>query len=287
MATGVTNVSALNGNWVSQVYEDALFVARARNVMAGLVTSFTDRGGDESRANLEYPQATAQEVGENDDYSNPAQLTKTQLANLTPVEKIAQAIVTDRRISSDPQRARDDASKELGEALADNVESNLLGVFDDFTGGTIGAAGTVMTWGHFFAARTKLAGSKVPGPYACVLHEYQWHNLAKAASVAGSQTNAAAGLLDEVNRRFYVGTVGDVDIFTSANIGIDASDDAFGGMFNRAALAIDWRRMPRLEPERDASKRAWELNFTAHYAHGVWRPTFGVALKFDATAPTS
>lgn len=287
MATGASTVASLGGNWIDEIFSDALFVARARNVMAGLVTSFTDRTGDEARSLLQYPQISAQSVGETEDYANPTEFTKSKLSTLTPGEIIGQVLLTDRRLETDSQNARADASRELGEAIADKVEADLLGTLDDLTGGTVGAAGTVMTWGHFFAARARLAGSKIPGPYACVLHEYQWFNLAKSASVAGAQTNAAAGLLDEVNRRFYVATVADVDIFTSANIPIDASDDANGAMFNRAAIAFDSRRPPRLEPERDASKRAWELNLTAKYAAGVWRKAFGLTLKFDASVPTS
>ena len=39
----------------------------------------------------------------------------------------------------------------------------------------------------------------------------------------------------------------------------------------------------RLEPERDASRRGWELNLSTVYAHGVWRPTYGVQMIFVDT----
>ena len=92
---------------------------------------------------------------------------------------------------------------------------------------------------------------------------------------------------DDVLRNFYVGSVSGVDIFTSSNIAVDATPDAYCAMFARPAIAIDWRRAPRIEPERDASRRGWELNLSALYAHGVWRPKFGIQGLFDATAPTS
>lgn len=56
-------------------------------------------------------------------------------------------------------------------------------------------------------------------------------------------------------------------------------------VFNRQALALDMRRAPRLEAERDASKRAWELNETAGYAVGIRDATCGAKIKADATAP--
>ena len=52
------------------------------------------------------------------------------------------------------------------------------------------------------------------------------------------------------------------------------------------ALALDMRRAPRLEPERDASRRGYELNLSAVYAHGVWRPKFGVCGIFTNAAVT-
>jgi hypothetical protein len=52
------------------------------------------------------------------------------------------------------------------------------------------------------------------------------------------------------------------------------------------ALALDVRRAPRIERERDASRRADEINLSAVYAHGTWRSKFGVQLISDASVPT-
>ena len=132
-----------------------------------------------------------------------------------------------------------------------------------------------------------LRKQKAPFPYSFVCHPYHWNILGKAASVAGSVTNMAASLGDDINRAFYIGSVSNVNIFVSANIPVDSSDDAIAGMFSRAALALDIRRAPRLEAERDASRRCIELNMSAVYAQGVWRPLFGVKGTFDAVTPTT
>jgi hypothetical protein len=58
------------------------------------------------------------------------------------------------------------------------------------------------------------------------------------------------------------------------------------GIFSPLALALDVRRAPRIEPERDASRRATELNLSSVYAHGVWRPKYGVQLISDASTPS-
>lgn len=285
MSTGYSMVADLGG-YFNTIFDDAVFVARDRNIMTSLVTVFEDRVGDEDRKSLQYNSISASTISEGVDFANPTKFEKSLLATLTPGEIISQAIITDRRMETDPQNARNDASKELGESIADKIETDLLSVFDDLTGGTIGGSGTVATWGHVLAARTRLRAAKVPGPYICVLHEYHWHALAKITIPGQNLTQTPASLVDDIARQWYVGTVYGIDFFTTANIPI-SSGNAYGALYNKAAIAFDSRRAPRMEPERDASLRAWELNITAKYAYGVWRPAFGVSLLFDATAPSS
>ena len=104
------------------------------------------------------------------------------------------------------------------------------------------------------------------------------------------QPNATYSFLgDTANqalRDFYVGNWVNATWFISANIAVDSSDDAYSAVFNPNALGFDTRESPTLEPERDASRKATELNMSAGYAVGVIRSTFGVYLIHDATEPT-
>lgn len=87
-------------------------------------------------------------------------------------------------------------------------------------------------------------------------------------------------------RDFYVGNWLNVQWFTSSNIEIDDQTDTVSAVFNPGAIGLDTREAPTLEPERDASRKAWELNVSASYAKGVIRNAFGVKLIADATEPT-
>ena len=247
-------------SYVQTIYDDAILIARDNNLMTGLVTGYS-ASGTAVRSRSEYGTATINSIGDTDDLTSQA-FTPSVANSLTPYEYGAQFFLTDTRIETDLFGVQNDASMELGAAAQQSVEVNLLSNFSSLTGGTVGAAGTAITWG-------------------------QGHALGKAASVARSVTNASDMLLDDVNRAFYVGSVSGVAIFTSSNISIDASDDAYCGMFNPQAMALDVRRAMRIEPERDASRRGYELNLSMLYAHGVWRPKFGIQGLFDATAPTS
>jgi len=143
----------------------------------------------------------------------------------------------------------------------------------------------VLTWGRLFAAVSQLRAQNAPGPYYCVLHPYQIHDLAKEAAPAGSNVNAP-NFGDEVMRMRYFAQAAGAQIFESSNI--TAGTASVGAVFSPLALALDIRRAARIEPERDASRRATELNLSMVYAHGVWRPKFGVKIiSTTNTAPTS
>lgn len=273
------------GTFVQTIYEDAMMVARDNNLMAALVLPFMDRSGTAARTRSEYGTVTINTVAEADDMTSQA-FTPSTANTLTPAQVGAQFFITDLRVESDPFGVQSDASLELGLAMAQSIEKNLLGNFSSLTGGTVGASGTAITWGHFFAMLTRLRAQNAPFPYNFVCHPYQWHQLGKAVAPGATVTNSD-DIQNEVLRNFYVGTVSGVNIFTSSNVAVDATPDAYCGMFSRPAIAIDWRRAPRIEPDRDPSRSGYELNLTAVYAHGVWRPKFGIQGLFDATAPTS
>lgn len=270
-------------DFIQKIYEDALFVAREQNLMSSLVTNYQGQG-IAPRVSSEYSSATIAAVNDDDDLTSQS-FKPTVLSTLTPSEVGAQYLITDQRLESDPMGVQQAAALELGSAMATKIETDLVGNFGSFTGGTAGAAGSTMTWDYFFAAVSQLRAQKAPAPYYAVLHPFQIHQLAKAAAVTGTINNTPT-FGDEVMRMRYFSMAAGCMIFESANLTADGNDDVTAGIFSPLALALDVRRAPRLEPERDASRRATELNMSAVYAHGVWRPKFGVKLISDASTPS-
>src|SRR3990172_8982 len=134
------------------IQDDAIFVLREMAQMQGLVTVFTDASGLNTRTGHAYNQGVAKDVGESDDLTSEA-FTPSVDQILTPSEIGLQFFLTDSRIESDtPEQIRNDAGLELGMAAADKVETDLTGEMANLTGGTIGAAGTAITWGYVAAA---------------------------------------------------------------------------------------------------------------------------------------
>ncbi len=273
------------------IQENAIFVIRELGVMQSLVTVFTDASGANPRVGYKYNQGTAKTIGEADDLTSDA-FTPSADQTLTPAEIGLQFFITDLRAESQaPENIIRDASLELGYAALDKVETDLVGDMASLTGGTVGAAGSVITWGYVSAAisQARNVNKSASKPLVAVIHGFQAAVLAKTASIAGATSIAQAPqFTEQVTREglrqvFRFMGVPIYQVFATP----DSSDDFTGGVFPREALAIDWRRAIRIRPERDESRRGAEFNMSAVYAHGVWRPNRGIKMTFDATAPTS
>ncbi len=279
----VTQVSDLNSLF-NLIYERALFVARENNLMAALVDNRSATGWM-NRVVPIRPAITAVSVGETEDFNSPTTFGKSAKATLTPGEIIAQVVLTDRDMETDPDSAVGDATMELGNSVATKIDVDLLSLFGSFSTDIGDGAGNAATLSNIAAGIAILGNNKARqyGRPNIVLHPYHWHDIwielgqPSTNNVGEARTGALAD--------YYMSGMLSADWYTSANITIDASDDAVSGLFTRTALMLDTRRAPRPENERDASARAWELNITAGYAYGIVRQEFGLAFTADATTP--
>ena len=102
-----------------------------------LVKVFRDGKGDQTRSITTYPEVTPSAVAETEDFSAPTAFDKTLLSTLTPAEYMSQVLLTDRRIETDPQNARQDAAIEMGGGMAAFIDQTIFGNFDALTGGTV------------------------------------------------------------------------------------------------------------------------------------------------------
>lgn len=266
--------------YIQTIYEQAMLVARDNNVMRGLVRGFSADNWN-PRTNSNYGTATIHSLTDTDDLASQA-FTPSPYKTLTPAEFGAQFLLTDARLEADPFTLRSDAALELGTAMGQQIDQRLLGNFSSLTAGTVGGGGSALTWPRFAAALSLLRNRNAPRPYYCVLHPFQWFPLGGTV-IPGAAVANAPQFQDDAMRNFYAATVMGVEIYITSNI--TAGTAAFGAMFSRDAIAYDERRPVRIEPERDASRRAFELNLSTVYAHGVWRPEYGVAMVGDASTP--
>lgn len=281
----VTQLSSLNGLF-NTIYERALFVAREMNLMTGLVDGRSATGWMNRNISIR-PQISAVTVAETQDFNSPTTFGKTTQATITPGEIMAQVVLTDQDRDTDPDGAQADAELELGAAVATKIDVDLVGLFDSFTTDKGDGAGNAATISNFAAAVSVLRQNHALqyGGIQAVWHPYHWHDLWVLLGQPAGTLAFTGDIANQAMRDYYVGNWLMVRHFTSANIAISGTD-AVSGLFVRPAIMLDTRRPVRLEPERDASARAWELNINAGYGYGIVRDTFGVGFTADATEPS-
>lgn len=280
----ISTKSSLNSLF-NTIFEDALFVAREMNLMTNLVTVYNGTGYAQRKVS-QWATLTAEAVTEGVDYANPQTFDKSVLATLTPGEVMAQSILTDVMYETDPEDTRRACSQELGNAMATKIDTDIASDFASFTTDVGPGANSTATLAKFGVGASILRNNKIMNPLYAVLHAYHWHDIWVELGQPASNKAFLGDVANRAMNDFFVGSFLNLNWFVNANIAVDGSDDAVSGIFNPGALAFDSRKAPTLEPERDASLRAWELNMVGGYAHGVRRPTWGVKYTADASTPS-
>lgn len=270
------------------IYEDALFVARDNNLMTNLVTMLPQQSGYAARKIGIWNSAVVMEVGDGVDFSTNTKFSESLSVTFTPTEKMAQFIVTDAMVetAADREGVRTLAARELGLAMATKIDTDLVGVFANFTN-TKGSAGNALSLGILSAALVSIRRDNAKGMAYAVLDAAHWHDIWTGLAVPAATYAFQGEQASEALRTYYKGELAGMQFFVSNNIDIDADDDAVSGVFVREAIGMDPRKGVNFEEERDASLRGWEINVHAGYAVGTIRADHGCAVTADATEPTS
>lgn len=273
-ATTSTTLDDLFVNIIAQ----ARFTAEEQSLMMGLVTRY-DIGADAGKTIQvpKYPAIAAADLTEGTDMSSTT--VSTSAVTISVQEVGAQVVLTDVAAMGAGNPA-EELGTVLGNSIATKMDKDLIALFDGFSS-TLGAAAQEITVADLFKAAATLRANKVTGRMSAVVHPYQAYQL--KANLTNTFANPNAG--DAQNTAMvnaYVGTIAGIDIYESANLTIDGNDDAKGAVFAPEALAIAMKRDFQIEPQRDASLRAFELNATAVYGVGELDDSFGVEMFFDS-----
>jgi N4-gp56 family major capsid protein len=272
-----TTTSTLDDLFVNIVAQ-ARYTAEEQSLLRNLVTIYNiDAQPGVSVQVPKYPAITAAALTEGTDMSSTA--VSTSSVSITVAEVGAQVLLTDMAAMGNGDPASE-LGTVLGNAIATKMDKDIIALFDGFST-SLGSTTTELTAAYLFQAAATLRANKVRGRIVGVFHPYQTYAL--KANLTNTFANPNGGdLQNEAMRNGYVGTIAGIDIYESANVTVDGSGDAKGAIFAPEALALAMKRDFRIEPQRDASNRAWELNATAIYGVGELDDSFGVEMYFDA-----
>ena len=273
-----SSTSATLDDLFANIIAQARFTAEEQSLMLGLVTQYNIAGQAGKTIQVpKYPAIAAGDLTEGTDMSSTT--VSTSSVAVTVGEVGAQVVLTDLAAMGAGNPA-DELGTVLGNAIATKIDTDLIGLFTGFSAG-FGAAAAELTVADLFKAAATLRANKVTGSMAAVVHPFQAYQL--KAGLTNTFANPNGGdLQNEAMRNGYVGSIAGIDVYESANVSVDANDDAIGAVFAPEALAIALKSDFNLEVQRDASLRANELNATAVYGVAELDDGFGVKLTADA-----
>jgi hypothetical protein len=272
-----TTSSTLDDLFVN-IIAQARFTAEEQSLMMGLVTQYNI--GAQAGKTIQvpkYPAIAAADLTEGTAMTSTT--VSTSSVSVTVGEVGAQVLLTDLAAMGAGNPA-EELGTVLGNAIATKIDTDLIALFDGFSG-SIGTANAEITVADLFKAAATLRAAKVTGTINAVVHPFQAYQL--KANLTNTFANPNGGdLQNEAMRNGYVGTIAGINVYESANVAIDGNDDAKGAVFAPEALAIAMKRDFQIEPQRDAAARAFELNATAIYGVAELDDAFGVEILSDA-----
>ena len=273
-----TTTTSLN-DLFANIVKEAIYTAQEKSLVRNLVTTY-DMSNDPSTT-LQVPvysEPSAAALTEGTDMS--ATEVTSSVKTITVAEAGVQAVLTDLMAKSTSRDVAGDLGRVIGEAVAKKMDTDLIALFDGFST-SLGSAGTEITAAYVAQGAATLRANKFTGTPTMVIHPYQAYQL--KANLTNTFVNPNAGVVqNETMQNGYVGQITGGNVFESANITIDGSDDAKGAIFVPEALGLAIKWDIKIEPERNASLRAWELNATACYGVSELQDGAGVEMLFDA-----
>lgn len=246
-----------------------------------------------------FGQVSTVALTEGVDMANAQEITDANTP-ITPAEYGAQVILTDIMLDTvDPEMFRV-AGKILADSFDRQREQTLCDDLDNFSV-AIGSAGTALNLGHMMAAHASVkynapanstagrGGEPAPDPIFGFITPSMSHSLKKTMA-GGIGASANSQIVPNTERAAFGEEyeAGGVMVHTTVNLTKDTSDDVKGGVASREAIITATHGGgPSEERERDASLRAWEVNFVGRWGRAEYNDAFGREMLFDSALPTS
>ena len=291
---------------VPTVLQRARFTEQFVAEMSKLVWRIRKELHDGKNVNVPtFGTVTARNLTEGIDNVASETMSDTSIT-ITPGEVGCKIILTDKLVRDNNEDIKAAAGRILGDSMEVKRDGDLLLQLAS-AGTTLGAGGTA-TLGQVAAARAIIKGNPIAsgGPWrgtlALVHHPYTLMDFVDVmtpllsfgvigvagTALAGMQSPSGA-MMEEVVRNYGIGRIMGMPVIEDGNIDITTiANTAKGGVFAVGegggiilATATEWS----IEPERDASLRATELNVTGEYGVGIYEADWIVTMNHDATLP--
>jgi hypothetical protein len=231
-----------------------------------------------------YGSVTASALTEGTDITTNTQVTTTS-ATITPTQVGLMSVLTDMADwASDPVNTGADIGKLFADAIRAKRNQDIWALFDGFSQ-TAGTTNTDITEANIASCVRQLTAAKAPRPYYMAITPHVLEDLlglySTSTSITTSELRDMALNKGELAPIYGVFPLLVDNLASGTSAGKADGADAKCGVFSRDAIGMVEGYDLKIETQRDASMRGWEIVGTSFYAVGEIDDTFGVELLVD------
>jgi len=278
----ITNTTTLN-DLLPSIVAEALFVASEKSIMRGLVRNYTLNAGQGKTVTVPiYPKQTAAALTEG--LAPTFTAISTDGVTLTVSEVGLTAQISDLAMMASSSNVVADIGRLFGEAIARKMDSDILSNVASLSAG-VGGASTTATPALLFQAIAKLRsqGYDTSSDCAIVLHPNVAFDI--ASTLTSTFAAPASQIGNDALRNGFMGTLGGVPVYQSSlvNVAAATTGDYNSVLFHRDAFGLALMQDIRIESQREATKRGFDIVGSAIYGHGITNNAAAQYLQFDST----
>lgn len=274
--------ASVSSELYSNIVQAALFTLSEQTVIRPLVRNYDMTGTPGLTAQVPiYPAIAATDLTDGTDISANTAFNTTS-KTITAAEIGAMVTLTDLSKESANEDVSAAIGRQLGDAMAKKVDTDLATLFSGFSN-TVGSGAAEITVDDIFKAAATLRANQAPGPYVAVLHPNQAFQLKKLLAGNGNTPMNNHELANEALRTGFVGRLAGIDIFESTVVTGDSSGAFVGAAMSQDALGYMVKRNMRIETQRQASQRADQIVGTMAYGTSEIFDAYGVGIICDAS----
>jgi N4-gp56 family major capsid protein len=276
-----TNTTTLN-DLLPAITAEALFVASEKSIMRGLVRNYTLSPGNGKTVTVPiYPKQTAASLTEAVASNQVA--VSTSGAILTVAEVGLYATVSDLAMMASASNVVADLGRLFGEAIARKMDTDLLSNVASLSAG-VGGATTTATPALIFQAIAKLRaqGYDTSNDCAIVLHPNVAYDVASTLTSTFAAPASAIG--NSALENGFMGMLGGVPVYQSSLVNnTGTAGDYNCVVMHKDAFGLAMMQDVKIETQRQAAARAFDIVGSAIYGHGILYNAAGVYGQFDST----
>ena len=275
-----------SGVLYENITQAAQFVLNENALLRNLVTVYDMTGTPGLTASVPvYPKASAvTALSAGADLSNDSALASISAVDITAAEFGAMITVQDIVMEASPLDVAADLGQQIGGTIAQAMDEVIVDLFTSASTEMGPGANNPLSISNLMKAGSQLRSNSVPMTgVVAVIHPKAAFDLKTQFLDAGGSFGSSPDLANTAGREYFIGRMAGIDVYESASIDVDSSNDGIGAVFHPGAIGMVMKRDLRIATQRDESLRGFEVVASAAFGAAILDQNKIVKLTSDCS----